>query len=122
MSHEPHFPPGQTETSSYSNTNYVLLGMIVEAVTGPRSARSWKTASSSRSHLDETSYATEPGLPEPYAHGYMVLGAPPAIDVTGLSPTLSPASGAIVSTADDVADFYRALLSGRFFDRRCCAR
>ena len=43
----------------------------------------------------------------------MVVGKPPAIDVTGLSPSLSPASGAIVSTADDVVDFYRALLSGR---------
>ena len=43
----------------------------------------------------------------------MVVGKPPVTDVTGLSPSLSPASGAIVSTADDVLDFYRALLSGR---------
>ena len=43
----------------------------------------------------------------------MVVGKPPATDVTGLSPSLSPASGAIVSTADDTLDFFRALLSGR---------
>ena len=55
----------------------------------------------------------EPGLPSPYAHGYMVLGGPPLLDVTGISPSLSPASGAIVATAVDVADFYRALLSGK---------
>ena len=41
-----------------------------------------------------------------------MVSKPPATDVTGLSPSLSPASGAIVSTAEDVADFYRALLSG----------
>ena len=34
-------------------------------------------------------------------------------DVTGLSPSLAPGSGGIVSTVRDVADFYRALLSGR---------
>ena len=38
-------------------------------------------------------------------------------DVTGLSPSLSPASGGIVSTADDLLDFYRGLLSGRLLPR-----
>ena len=37
-------------------------------------------------------------------------------DVTGLSPSLAPGSGAIVSTVRDVADFYRALLSGRLLE------
>src|SRR5207249_1834253 len=64
-------------------------------------------------HLRHTTYPTKPGLPSPYAHGYYRAGKPPAIDISGLSPSLSPASGAIVSTAADVADFYRALLSGR---------
>jgi D-alanyl-D-alanine carboxypeptidase len=36
--------------------------------------------------------------------------------VTGLSPSLSPASGAIVSTSADVADFYRALLAGQLLE------
>ena len=53
------------------------------------------------------------GMPEPFAHGYLVLGAPPTVDVTGLSPSLTWTAGAIVSTARDVADFYRALLSGQ---------
>ena len=69
-------------------------------------------------HLDETSYPTEPGLPAPYAHGYLALGGPPSIDVTELSPSLTSMSGAMVSTMDDIADFYRALLSGRVVDRR----
>ena len=37
----------------------------------------------------------------------------PLVDVTRLSPSLAPGSGAIVSTVRDVADFYRALLAGR---------
>lgn len=41
-----------------------------------------------------------------------MLGKPPAIDVTGLSP-FPWAAGAIVSAVNDTATFYRALLSGR---------
>jgi D-alanyl-D-alanine carboxypeptidase len=117
LSHPVRFPPGRTEITSYSNTNYVLLGMIVEAVTGRPIGDVLEQRLFRPLHLSDTSYPTEPGLPEPYAHGYLSLGGPP-IDVTGLSPSLSPASGAIVATAVDVADFYRALLAGRILPRR----
>ena len=116
VSHPPLFPPGVTKHTSYSNTNYVLLGLVVEAATGNSIGAELRNRIFRPLHLDGTSYpTTKPGLPSPYAHGYIVVGKPPATDVTGLSPSLSPASGAIVSTAEDVADFYRALLSGA-----CC--
>src|SRR5262249_43964646 len=60
----------------------------------------------------ETTYPTKPGLPTPYAHGYRLLEKPPLVDVSGLSPSLAPGSGAILSTVRDVADFYRPLLAG----------
>src|SRR5262249_33199760 len=53
-----------------------------------------------------------PGTAIPDAHGYYRLDKPPTADITGLSP-YPWAAGAIVATASDVADFYRALLSGR---------
>jgi CubicO group peptidase (beta-lactamase class C family) len=109
VSHKPLFPPGKTRISAYSNTNYVIAGLIVEAVTGHTIGAELNRRIFRPLHLRDTSYPTKPGLPSPYTHGYMVVGKPPAVDVSGLSPSLSPASGAIVSTADDVADFYRAL-------------
>jgi D-alanyl-D-alanine carboxypeptidase len=112
VSHRPLFPPGITKHTSYSNTNFVLAGLIVEAATGNSIGSELRSRIFRPLHLDNTSYQTKPGLPSPYAHGYLVLDKPPATDVTRLSPSLSPASGAIVSTADDVVDFYRALLSG----------
>ena len=51
-------------------------------------------------------------MPTPYAHGYTVLGKP-GFDITHISPSLFPASGAIISSVGDIADFYRAVLSGR---------
>ena len=114
VSHKPLFPPGVTRHTSYSNTNYVLLGLVVEAATHHSIGAELRSRIFRPLHLDTSSYpTTKPGLPRPYAHGYMVVGKPPVMDVTGLSPSLAPASGAIVSTADDVLDFYRALLSGR---------
>jgi D-alanyl-D-alanine carboxypeptidase len=112
VSHEPLFPPGATERSVYSSTNYIVAGLIVEAVTGRSIGAELRSRIFKPLRLDGTSYPTTPRIAGPHAHGYFVLGQPPAVDVTGISPSLSPASGAIVSTVEDVADFYRALLSG----------
>ena len=112
VSHPPLFPPGVTQHTSYSNTNYVLLGLVVEAATRRSIGSELARRIFRPLQLDDSSYPTKPGLPPPYAHGYMVVGKR-LTDVTGLSPSLSPASGGIVSTADDLLDFYRGLLSGR---------
>jgi len=111
VSQEPFFAPGNGW--AYSNTNYVIAQLIVEEVTGKLLGVELKQRIFQPLRLRQTSYPTEPGLPSPYAHGYMLLGEPPLTDVTGLSPSLAPGSGGIVSTVRDVADFYRALLSGR---------
>jgi D-alanyl-D-alanine carboxypeptidase len=111
VSHKPLFAPGRGW--SYSNTNYVVAQLIVERVTGKTLGTELKRRIFQPLHLRQTSYPTKPGLPTPYAHGYMLLGDPPLTDVTGLSPSLAPGSGGIVSTVRDVADFYRALFSGR---------
>jgi len=111
VSQKPLFAPGTRY--SYSNTNYVVAQLIVEKVTGKSIGAELKRRIFQPLHLDNTTYPTKPGLPSPYAHGYKLLGKPPAVDVTGLSPSLAPGSGAIISTALDVADFYRALLSGK---------
>jgi len=116
MAHKPLFPPGKTTHEAYSNTDYVLLGLIVEKITGRSLAAEMQQRIFTPLHLTETSFPTKPGLESPYAHGYMVLGRPPAVDVTGLSPSMSPASGAIVADAHDTADFYRALLAGRLLN------
>jgi D-alanyl-D-alanine carboxypeptidase len=111
VSHKPLFAPGRGY--SYSNTDYVLAQLIVERATGKSLGIELKRRIFQPLRLRDTTYPTKPGLPSPYAHGYKLLGKPPAADVTGLSPSMSPGSGAIISTVRDVADFYRALLSGR---------
>ena len=63
--------------------------------------------------LRATSFASAQRIRGAHAHGYLVTGSRSLRDVTAVSPTHGWAAGAIVSTADDVARFYRALFSGR---------
>ena len=94
----------------YSDINYILLGMIIQKVTG----RSPVTEISRRIlvplGLHDTSFPlTSKQIPAPYAHGYYG-----SLDATNLvSPSIAWTAGAMISTVDDVARFYRALLDGR---------
>jgi D-alanyl-D-alanine carboxypeptidase len=106
----PVFAPGSK--LSYSNTNYLLLAMIVEAATGNPFASELRGRIFKPLGLRHTSYATSPEITGSHTHGYIFLKEGP-VDVTSWNPTLFGASGAILSNGNDVARFYRALLQGR---------
>jgi D-alanyl-D-alanine carboxypeptidase len=114
----PLFAPGQGW--AYSNTNYVLLGMIIERVTGHSLAAEYRDRIFRPLGLKNTRYA--PGvvsMPRPFSHGYDPLsgGTWPA-DVTRTSPTIAGSAGAIVSVPNDLQRFMRALLGGRLVPPR----
>lgn len=111
--HPPLFPPGQG--LAYSNTGYILIGLVLEKVTG-QPVQDLVTQRVVRPlHLYDTFFATSARFRGAYAHGYF----PPSLtddgylDVTSWSPSLQWTAGALVSTASDLARFYQALLSGR---------
>ena len=114
----PLFRPGTRY--SYSNTNYNLLGLIIEHLTG----HSWRHEVSQRVigplGLHGTSLPA-PGhrsLPNPHAHGYDQLNGR-RIDLTAVDPSMCGAAGgsALVTTVQDLARFLDELLKGRLF--RC---
>ena len=110
--HPPLFAPGTSW--SYSNTGYILLGLIVEAATGTDLGRQLHRRIFGPLGLRDTSFpTTSPHINGRQAHGYANLtpGAP-LTDTTELSASWAWAAGSIVSTVDDVARFYRALLGG----------
>ncbi|MET8546334.1 serine hydrolase domain-containing protein, partial [Kitasatospora sp. NPDC004799] len=107
----PAFPPGQDW--QYSNTNYILVGMIIEKLTG----RSWNEEVTRRIirplGLTGTRMPGDsPFLPGPYAHGYYKAATGP-VDVTLFNPSMAGPSGAGVSTTADLTAFLHALLGGR---------
>lgn len=111
MQLRPRFRPGTSW--SYSNTNYVLAGMIIEEVTG----RSWDDEVTDRIieplGLGHTTAGNGPELPDPHARGHHEFGpGGPLVDTTEFDPSWGGAAGDIISTPSDLERFFRALLGG----------
>ncbi|MFF1767627.1 serine hydrolase domain-containing protein [Streptomyces sp. NPDC058251] len=102
-------PPAHRGRFAYSNTNYVLLGMVVEQVTGDSYATEAERRIITPLRLTGTSFpGTGTSLPSPHGRAYSADGS----DVTALDPRVAGAAGELISTLDDLDRFYSALLSG----------
>ncbi|MFE7592989.1 serine hydrolase domain-containing protein [Kitasatospora sp. NPDC057512] len=113
----PDFAPGAGWT--YSDTGYVLAGLIVERVTGTSLAEQVERRLITPLGLSGT-YTPGPddtALRGPHGRAYTRLDDPapdaPVHDVTELSPSWGYAAGDMVSTARDLDTFFAALLGGR---------
>jgi len=116
----PDFPPGTAW--SYSNTGYILAGMIIEAATGHKLGRELARRILRPLGLRNTFFPiNRPTIPRPYARGYSLpLGQEqgPLLDFTVLNPSVAWAAGALVSNLGDLEHFFRALLGGRLLPPR----
>jgi D-alanyl-D-alanine carboxypeptidase len=116
-SHPPVFAPGTAW--EYSNTNYVVLGLVVEAVTGRTLERELRERIVKRLRLGATSYPAGTTMSGRIAHGYVGarpgLPIPPGtlLDVTALLNPSAWGAGQLVSNGEDVTRFFRALLRGQ---------
>jgi D-alanyl-D-alanine carboxypeptidase len=114
---KPDFAPGTGW--KYSDTNYVLAGMIVEQVTGQSLAQELNERIIEPLHLKSTYEPTgdDTGIHGPHGRFYSKLMVPgdstPFYDVTDLNPSWGYGSGDIISTTGDLNTFFRALLEGR---------
>jgi D-alanyl-D-alanine carboxypeptidase len=112
-SQPPLFPPGTDW--SYSNTNYLLAGLIIEKVTGRPYGEAVQRRILWPLGLRDTFVpGTRIRIPGPHARGYLPVGTPPQpVDVTELNPALASSAGEMISTTADVNRFFAALLGGR---------
>jgi D-alanyl-D-alanine carboxypeptidase len=116
---KPLFAPGARY--GYSNTNYNLLGLIIEHATD----RSWRREVTDRIVRPlrlRTTVLPAPGNRSPmgpYAHGYVELNGK-LLDISRTDSSMAGAAGgyAIVTTVRDLVRFLDALLAGRLFRRR----
>lgn len=107
----PRFEPGAQY--EYSNTNTVLLGMVIERVAGAPLAEVLRERIFEPLGLSRTSYPTALPYPDPHASPHEAdalagVGEP----LPHISPTALGASGAIVSTIDDLGTWGEALGKG----------
>lgn len=98
LSHPPLFAPGAQW--SYANTNYIALGLLVEAITRHPFARELAQRITGRLGLVSTGLARTRTVPG-------------SVDDPGINPGVPWTAGGIISTAGELTRFLSALLSGR---------
>jgi D-alanyl-D-alanine carboxypeptidase len=135
FAHPPNFPPGTA--FEYSNTNYMLLSLIIEKAGGKPLAEAMQERLFGPLRLQHTELpaAAVNTIPDPYSHGYLygsasvaIVGEPPyspAVQAAARAGTLLPkdytdvnhsfaaGAGGVISTANDLANWTEALVSGR---------
>ncbi|AFZ33404.1 Serine-type D-Ala-D-Ala carboxypeptidase (plasmid) [Gloeocapsa sp. PCC 7428] len=105
------FSPGTSW--QYSNTNYILLGMIVENITNNSLATEIRTRILEPLQLDNTFVADTEAVPGGFVSGYWDINVDGNLDNTDfISPSIVDAAGAMVSNTEDLVDFAQALFGG----------
>lgn len=110
------FAPGTQ--MRYTNTNYILAGLIIEAITGQPAVDEINRRILLPLGLFHT-YFPAPGdnwLRSPMAHGYEEVDGEQA-DVTDFPASDAGLSGSLVSTGEDTTAFITAMLDGRVVPR-----
>jgi D-alanyl-D-alanine carboxypeptidase len=112
----PLFDPG-TEFN-YSNTNYVLLGLVLEQVTGKSIGELNRKQIIEPLGLKDTSFPdlADTSLPEPYAQGYTLQGKSSGEkpkNATDWNTSWTWTAGIMISTVDDLLVYGRAMGTGK---------
>jgi len=114
-----YFPPNSD--MHYSNTNTVIIGLIIEKLT----ANTWQSEVKKRIidplGLKNTSTANGTGMMGDYSHGYMQMDSASnnLTDVTTMyDVSWANAAGDIISDIHDIKIYLKALATGQFYSQK----
>ncbi|MER5304071.1 serine hydrolase domain-containing protein [Streptomyces lasiicapitis] len=111
LEHPRVFEPGTDW--DYSNTGYLLAGMIIERVTGHSYAEEIRERIIEPLRLRETYVPRSSAIPGPHPRGYARPGKDaPLLDVTRIDPSVGGTAGGVISSGTDINRFLGALLRG----------
>ncbi|MET0698182.1 MAG: serine hydrolase domain-containing protein [Mycobacterium sp.] len=110
FSEPPVFAPG--ESFQYSNTNTVLLGLVVEKLSGQALPDYIRDHVVAPLGLSQTNFPVDNAFPTPHAQGYTQQGDGRPVVSTDWDPSWGWAAGAMTSTLDDMRRWAPALATG----------
>ena len=132
FAHPSYFAPGSNW--HYTNTNYILLGMIMEQLTGQTASELFEERLFAPLGMDDTALPAleESSMPVPFVHGYHYGSFSEALpaaqqaearagtllpeDVSEINPSWGWTAGSVISTPDDLVVWADALVSGELLD------
>ncbi|MGW4597607.1 serine hydrolase domain-containing protein [Streptomyces sp. NPDC004457] len=101
---------------SYSNTNFVVAGLLIEKLTGQSVRQAYEDRVIGPLKLKDTFYVhPDTAIPGRYARGYLTpdTAGAPLVDATEQTVSWAQSAGAVISSARDLDVFYGALLRGK---------
>ena len=107
--HAPYFAPGQGY--AYSNTNYILIGLIVEQATGRTYGAELQSRILEPLALADTFLAEGTAMPDGTIDAYQVVDGQ-LVSLSGTNLSWAWTFGGMVSTTADLARFSRAVFGG----------
>ncbi len=111
------FAPGKGYL--YDNTNYILLGLIMQQLTHLPAAQAWQHYIFGPLGMHQTSLPppTSSAIPDPHTQGYMYgldfTGTGPLLNVTDWNPSWGWTAGGAISTLHDLQIWAKALATGQ---------
>lgn len=112
-SHKPYFSPGTS--LHYSNSNTILLGLIIEKVTGNSLQSEIQKRILDPLRMTNSYFAVDTFFPGPHSRGYMYEDSASMVpkDVTILNPGWGWAAGSMISTIEDLRKYIKPLAAGQ---------
>ena len=114
------FEPGSR--FKYSNTNYILLGVLIEKISGRTWAENIELSIAKPLGLADTRYCRDDALTPRHARGYDQESSGQWVPMMPVSMTQPYAAGALESTVDDLAKWTQALADGKAVDPKLLER
>lgn len=112
MKQKPYFAPGAGYR--YSNTNYLILGLLIEALTKNTVADQIRRRLLVPFRLTHTSYPQSQAMPDPWAHGYALDSKRTWTDVSGSIPvSLMGSAGEMISDMADMRRWVKLYVGGK---------
>jgi D-alanyl-D-alanine carboxypeptidase len=113
LAHKADFAPGTSW--AYSNTNYLLAGLIVQKVTGRPIGEEITTRVINRVGLRHTYFPGigDQSIRERHPEGYFAVPGQALREVTEMDPSWGWAAGQMIATPSDLNRFLSALIGGK---------
>lgn len=113
LKHPPYFAPGSSV--HYSNTNFILLGLIIEKITGNPLQTEIQNRILTPLGMVHSNLAVNSDFPDPHARGYLYEDSTSMapLDVTDMNPSWGWAAGSMISTLGDLSLYAKPLATGK---------
>jgi len=115
LGHDPYFEPGTGYR--YSNVNTIIVGMIIEKVTGNKIEKEIENRIITPLNLSHTSFPTDYQIPDEHMCGYWDPNKDGDLqDMTFFDPSIAWTAGAMISTLDDLHVWAEVLAEGELLE------